>query len=124
MKPHRSLRFFASVAITIIFAIASHYTAWGAVKEKMYAFDRMDGTGYRTGLTLDSSGNLWGISVFGGTFGYGDVFELSRPPSGRMVEIYSARPAKGATSAASVPMSAGVVFEFATASTNSSATDF
>jgi uncharacterized repeat protein (TIGR03803 family) len=47
----------------------------------IYAFDgsngSKDGIGPEAGLTFDAAGNLYGTTTFGGTFGFGTVFELT-----------------------------------------------
>lgn len=48
--------------------------------EVIYAFDALfgpDGNSPATGLTFDGSGNLYGTTVLGGTFGFGTVFQLT-----------------------------------------------
>ena len=45
--------------------------------EVLYAFlGYPDGSGPRTGVTLDSVGNLYGVTEQGGSFGYGAVFKV------------------------------------------------
>jgi len=68
---------FAAIFLTIVLGS----TASAAISERAYAFDGTDGTGYRAGLRLDATGNLWGTSLFGGAYGYGNVFELIRDGS-------------------------------------------
>lgn len=45
-----------------------------------------DGGNPFAGPILDSSGNLYGTTVYGGTYGYGAVFELSPGPNGQWTE--------------------------------------
>lgn len=62
-------------------------TAPGAsATETSYAFNSTDGNGYRAGLRIDANGNIWGTSLFGGTYGYGNVFELSHDANGQWTE--------------------------------------
>ena len=57
-------------------------SASGAWTEQIiYNFDGSSGSEAQTSLALDSSGNLYGVATFGGTYGYGVVFELT-PSSG------------------------------------------
>ena len=47
-----------------------------------------DGQNPRSGLVRDSSGNLYGVTEFGGTYGYGTVYEFAPPsaPGGSWTE--------------------------------------
>jgi hypothetical protein len=60
----------------------------GVWREKvLHSFgDGKDGRGAASGLTFDSSGNLYGTTVFGGTYGGGIVFQLKPVSGGRWHE--------------------------------------
>lgn len=50
----------------------------GAWKETiLHEFDNTDGRQIHAGLTMDASGNLYGVAAVGGTYNAGTVFELS-----------------------------------------------
>jgi uncharacterized repeat protein (TIGR03803 family) len=51
-----------------------------------FADDDVDGYSPGSGLTLDAAGNLYGTTIFGGTYVYGTVFELSPTKSGVWTE--------------------------------------
>jgi uncharacterized repeat protein (TIGR03803 family) len=59
----------------------------------LYEFGAYDGDGVEpySGLVFDSHGNLYGTTLFGGTYGFGTVFELSPGVGGSWVEsvLYS-----------------------------------
>ncbi len=70
---------------------------WGAVYELMrknggyvehviYSFNSYDGAVPASGLTMDISGNLYGITSFGGALDLGMVFRLTRDADGRWTE--------------------------------------
>jgi hypothetical protein len=82
--------------MTAVFAFATWTALLGAsasgiTGQSVFFFNYTNGTGFRTGLTVDASGNIWGISNFGGAYGYGNVFELSRGAGGNLTEtvLYS-----------------------------------
>jgi uncharacterized repeat protein (TIGR03803 family) len=55
---------------------------FGAWTEQIaHSFDGTTGTEGQTSLAVDSSGNLYGIATYGGTYGYGVAFEMT-PSSG------------------------------------------
>ena len=60
-------------------------------KQEIFSFNFTDGGLPFGGLISDSQGNLYGESFIGGTFGYGEVFELSPGSNGTWTEnvIYS-----------------------------------
>jgi uncharacterized repeat protein (TIGR03803 family) len=91
MKFSRPAGIFTAAFVAILFTLITGTGARAAVRERAYAFNRADGTGYRAGLRFDSAGNLWGTSLFGGAYGYGDVFEVTRDANGRVTEtvLYS-----------------------------------
>ncbi len=50
----------------------------GSYKEKVFwSFNGTDGSAPYGGLTLDSAGNLYGTATYGGSSGYGVVFEVN-----------------------------------------------
>jgi uncharacterized repeat protein (TIGR03803 family) len=49
----------------------------------VHNFWTTDGIGPQGGLISDAQGNLYGITVAGGLYGYGTVFELSPIAGGR-----------------------------------------
>ena len=50
-------------------------------EQVIHNFDSTTGTEGQTSLTIDSSGNLYGIATYGGLYSYGVVFEMT-PSSG------------------------------------------
>ncbi len=52
-----------------------------------YSFNFTDGSGPNGGLILDSAGNFYGTTQFGGSFNRGVIFKLS--PSGRETILYT-----------------------------------
>jgi uncharacterized repeat protein (TIGR03803 family) len=62
--------------------------AWASAKEKViYSFDVTSGAAPEAPLIRDAVGNLYGTTIGGGAFGYGDAFELARLPGGAWKEI-------------------------------------
>jgi uncharacterized repeat protein (TIGR03803 family) len=53
--------------------------AW--TEQVIHSFDGTTGTEGQTSLAVDGYGNLYGIATYGGTYGYGVVFEMT-PSSG------------------------------------------
>lgn len=51
-----------------------------------FASNGVDGYSPGSGLTLDKAGNLYGTTIFGGTYVYGTVFELSPSKTGSWTE--------------------------------------
>lgn len=45
-------------------------------EKQLYTFPGTDGI-FPSGMTMDSSGNLYGTTYLGGTYGYGEVFKLT-----------------------------------------------
>lgn len=78
---------FAFVFWTLLFG----GSASGMTGHSVFSFNYRNGTGYGTGLTVDESGNIWGISYIGGAYEYGNVFELTRNATGQFTEtvLYS-----------------------------------
>jgi uncharacterized repeat protein (TIGR03803 family) len=64
----------------------SPQTGGGWTESILHSFGNgTDAQGVSAGLVIDSAGNLWGSSVYGGVYGIGTVFELS-PHAGGWVE--------------------------------------
>src|SRR6185503_13799051 len=62
---------------------AGSSTTSGGVTEVLYSFTGSPDAEYpSTDLVVDDSGNLYGMTVLGGTFGSGTVFRLSPSPRG------------------------------------------
>ena len=63
-------------------------TAGGGWTEKvLHSFNRRHGRGGPFGtLIFDAAGNLYGTTLYGGTYGYGTVFELTPGAGGGWTE--------------------------------------
>src|SRR5581483_735870 len=69
--------------LLIAFLIAVTLTSSGSTSQVIYSLAGDDDGEYPdTDLTIDSSGNLYGTSVLGGTFGGGTVFQLTPSATG------------------------------------------
>ncbi len=74
-----------SMLAALIFTAASFAATSGRL---IYGFTGgVDGGDPATRLVFDASGNGYGTTVAGGTFGYGTVFELKRTSGGKFQEI-------------------------------------
>jgi uncharacterized repeat protein (TIGR03803 family) len=82
MRP-KELRF-ALIRGLVVFTVALLVAPGIWAKPKFSVLARIPG-GLRTGLTLDSKGNLYGVTGGGGTNGVGSVFEVSRNSKGRWI---------------------------------------
>ena len=81
-KRTRSCMKAALVLASLVF-IGPAY-AWAAGYRVIYTFGPSpDGAGPGAGLTTDPQGRLYGTTVGGGAFGYGTVFRLTPPLSGK-----------------------------------------
>jgi uncharacterized repeat protein (TIGR03803 family) len=91
MEYHEPSRTIATASSIIFLIVFLGTNASAVIKERSYAFHGTDGDGYLTGLTVDASGNLWGISPFYGAYGFGNVFELIHDANGQLKEtvLYS-----------------------------------
>ncbi len=59
----------------------------GWTEQVLYSFNGTDGSGFLTnGVIVDSSGKLYGVASFGGSYGYGVVYELARSADGTWSE--------------------------------------
>jgi uncharacterized repeat protein (TIGR03803 family) len=74
--------------LTALFTFLS-LTAWAASGGRiLYSFTGgNDGGDPAAQLLVDSSGNVYGTTVVGGTFGFGTVFQLKRMPGGTFQEV-------------------------------------
>ena len=59
----------------------------GYTETVLYAFTGSDGAYPYAGLTMDSSGNLYGTTFHGGACGLGTVFELAKSPGGYTEQV-------------------------------------
>src|SRR5262249_25832502 len=48
----------------------------------LFSFDGIDGSDPNAGLIADADGNLFGTTLNGGAYGYGNVFEIVKTASG------------------------------------------
>src|SRR5437763_11204637 len=78
----------ARAALCSIAAIAFLSICAGAQTFKiLHAFTGgSDGGGVYSGLVMDKQGNLYGVTIGGGAYGYGTVFELSPNADGTWAE--------------------------------------
>ena len=83
----------AALTVTLIAALVLAPGAWAAGKYKvLYNFTGgNDGSTPYDGLTLDTSGNLYGTTTAGGASGNGTVFKLAKNSDGTWTEsvLYS-----------------------------------
>jgi uncharacterized repeat protein (TIGR03803 family) len=86
----------------------------GWTEQVLYSFcaqtDCTDGDEPYAGLIFDAAGNLYGTTFYGGTYGYGTVFELTPEAGGGWTEkvVYSFNPNNGTDGA--YPY-AGLIFD-------------
>jgi uncharacterized repeat protein (TIGR03803 family) len=96
----RNFTFMFCTAVLLLTVLSAPRT-FASTEETLYAFGQNgngDGSGPRSGLILDSSGNLYGTTQSGGNGnGYGTVFELSVDSGGTWNEktLYSFQGADG-----------------------------
>ena len=56
-------------------------STWAATHEEvLHNFNGTDGSYPLAGLIFDAAGNLYGTTSYGGTYGYGTVFEMTPNP--------------------------------------------
>src|SRR5271156_763778 len=83
----------AVMTVTLIAALVLAPSAWAVSKDKiLYNFTGgNDGSTPYDGLTLDTSGNLYGTTTAGGASGNGTVFKLAKNSDGSWTEsvLYS-----------------------------------
>ena len=60
----------------------------------LHNFDGKDGVFPTTGVTLDASGNIFGVSSGGGAYGFGDVYRIT-PSSNEFFTIDFSSPKNG-----------------------------
>ena len=73
--------------IATLFLLVSSVGSWAASEKVLHVFTGgNDGSGPYAGVIPDDSGNLYGTTQYGGAYGYGTVFELSRKANGRWNE--------------------------------------
>lgn len=65
-----------------VFEIVNTGSGYDPVPETLVSFDGTNGAGPYSGLITDANGDLFGTTGFGGSFGYGTVFEIAHTPSG------------------------------------------
>ncbi|HXM64160.1 MAG TPA: choice-of-anchor tandem repeat GloVer-containing protein [Terriglobales bacterium] len=69
--------------LATLFLLVSSVSSWAASDKVLYRFSGGDdGSSPYAGVILDDSGNLYGTTQYGGAYGYGTVFELSRKADG------------------------------------------
>jgi len=81
----------------------------GQTEKTLHNFNTLDGSSPQSGLTMDAAGNLYGTTAEGGTYGAGEVFELSPNGSGGWTETVLYSFTGGADG--STPFSSGVIFD-------------
>jgi uncharacterized repeat protein (TIGR03803 family) len=91
MRRNRRPQIVTAVFAFVFWTVLLGGNASGITGHSVFFFNGTNGTGQGTGLTVDASGNIWGISPFGGAYGYGDVFELTQNATGEWTEtvLYS-----------------------------------
>jgi uncharacterized repeat protein (TIGR03803 family) len=80
---------FGALSLTLLSALLliAARPAQAQTEAVLYSFTGgNDGGNPYGGLILDGQGNLYGATVYGGTYGYGAVFELSPGPNGQWIE--------------------------------------
>jgi uncharacterized repeat protein (TIGR03803 family) len=65
----------------------SHVKGGGWTERVLHSFgDGSDGQNPGAGLVFDATGNLYGMTRFGGAYGQGTVFKMARKPGGGWIE--------------------------------------
>jgi uncharacterized repeat protein (TIGR03803 family) len=91
MQPNRRPQMMSAVSAFVVWTMLLSGNTFGMSGHSVFVFNGRNGKGFRTGLTVDASGNFWGVSPEGGAYGWGNVFELSRNTAGQWTEtvLYS-----------------------------------
>ena len=84
-RPYSVSRVFAFVFWTALLV----GNASGTTGHSVFFFDYENGIS--ADITVDAAGDIWGTSSFGGAYGYGNVFELTRDSAGQWTQtvLYS-----------------------------------
>lgn len=79
------IRFLLGAIVLTLFAVAESASA--QTETALYKFSGPDGSNPYAGLVQDSKGNFYGTTLYGGAYGFGTVFKLTR--SGTETVLYS-----------------------------------
>jgi uncharacterized repeat protein (TIGR03803 family) len=81
----------SSVGYGTVFELSPNGTGWKETILHAFQSNGIDGTLPLVGLTRDASGNLFGTTNTGGTYGFGTVFKMTQSSSGTWSEsvLYS-----------------------------------
>ena len=73
--------------VVLIFLLFSVSSGQAANEKVLYSFTGgADGSNPNAGVVFDQAGNLYGVTVWGGAYGQGAVFQLTPSPSGTWTE--------------------------------------
>lgn len=92
MSHNKTLTTLSAALIAIVVVLVAAPGAWPQSKYKtLYQFSGTDGSQPYASLVLDQSGNLYGTTRDGGTYGTGTIFKLTRNDGGSWSErvLYS-----------------------------------
>lgn len=91
MQRTRHLQIAHGMIAFVVWTVLLGGTVFGITGHSAFFFDFANGGGDDAGLTIDASGNIWGISAVGGAYGYGNVFQLTRSTNGQLTQtvLYS-----------------------------------
>ncbi len=78
----------AKVVLVFTFLLFSILNAQASTQKVLYTFTGgLDGgQPYQAGVIFDQSGNLYGVTEYGGAYNFGTVFQLTLSPSGEWTE--------------------------------------